>query len=386
MTQTAYHIGLMSGTSMDGVDAVLAAFDGSRWLGACGHAFVPYSGSLKQSLLALQHSSSDELHRSRLLAQQLADLNAQAVAAVLANTGMAAAAITSIGCHGQTIRHAPEHGYSLQLMDYARLAERSGITTVGDFRSPDLAAGGQGAPLTPAFHQALFAADGQTRVVLNLGGIANISVLPPAEPGFGFDTGPANMLMDAWVMRHWQQAYDADGRLAASGRLLPDLLAALLDHPYFARPHPKSTGRDLFSLPWLQGYLKGSEAPADVLHTLLHLTARSVADAVCRTVRRPVAVYACGGGTANRLLMQVLADCLQTGGHTLDTTATLGVPPQQVEAAAFAWLAACWCQRTPVAVHHATGAAGARILGCGYWAAAPHPAAPAPTPAQPDTP
>ena len=361
-------IGLMSGTSMDGVDAVLAAFHGSQWQGARAHAFVPYSGSLKAELLALQDSHADELHRSALLAQQLAKLNAQAVAAVLAQAHTDAAQIAAIGCHGQTIRHAPQHGYSLQLMDYALLAELSGITTVGDFRSRDLAAGGQGAPLTPAFHQAVFAHPQHSRVVRNLGGIANISVLPHSGAAFGFDTGPANMLMDAWVQQHWQQPYDADGRLAAQGQVLPDLLQQLLAHAYFRQPYPKSTGRDLFSLAWLHHYLNRDEAPADVLRTLLALTAHSVADAIAAAAPDAGDIYACGGGTANALLMQQLADLLAEHHTRLHTTAALQLPPQQVEAAAFAWLAACWHHRTPVAVHHATGATGARILGAGYWA------------------
>ena len=253
-------------------------------------------------------------------------------------------------------------------MDYALLAELSGITTVGDFRSRDLAAGGQGAPLTPAFHQAVFAHPQHSRVVLNLGGIANISVLPHSGAAFGFDTGPANMLMDAWVQQHWQQPYDADGRLAAQGQVLPDLLQQLLAHAYFRQPYPKSTGRDLFSLAWLHDYLNGNEAPADVLRTLLALTAHSVVDAIAAAAPDAGDIYACGGGTANALLMQQLADLLAEHHTRLHTTAALQLPPQQVEAAAFAWLAACWQHRTPVAVHHATGATGARILGAGYWA------------------
>ena len=358
------YIGLMSGTSMDGVDAVLAELDGSRWLGARAHAFVPYPDELKSALLTLQDTGSDELHRSALLAQTLAALNAQAVAELLQQAGEDAAHIRAVGCHGQTIRHAPQHGYSLQLMDWARLAELSGITVIGDFRSRDLAAGGQGAPLAPAFHQAVFASPQHSRVVLNLGGIANISVLPPGGTAFGFDTGPANMLMDSWVRQHWQRPYDADGTIAAQGRVLPDVLARLLSHPYFARPYPKSTGRDLFSPAWLQDYINGSEQPADVLRTLLEFTAASVADAIHTAAPACESVYACGGGVANSALMAALAARLP---HSrLTTTADLALPPQQVEAAAFAWLAACCQERIPVAVHAATGAQGARVLGAIY--------------------
>ena len=366
---THYHIGLMSGTSMDGVDALLAAFNGNQWQGAVAHAFVPYSGSLKTELLALQDKGHNELHRSAVLARDLARLNAEAVAAVLAISGHQATDIRAIGCHGQTIRHVPHHGYSLQLMDYALLAELSGITTVGDFRSRDLAAGGQGAPLAPAFHHALFASPEHTRVVLNLGGIANISVLPAnSNSAFGFDTGPANMLMDAWVSQYWQQPCDVGGHFAAQGHVLPDLLQRLLTHSYFRQPYPKSTGRDLFSRAWLQEYLHGDETPADVLRTLLELTAHSVADAIAAAAPDAHSVYACGGGVGNTLLMQTLAELLAQQHTRLHTTADLQLPPQQVEAAAFAWLAACWYHRTPVAVHHATGAHGARVLGAGYWA------------------
>lgn len=364
MKQMQHYIGLMSGTSMDGVDAVLARLTDSQWQGVAAHAFIPYPDTLKHALLALQETGSDELHRSALLAQTLAALNARAVDALLRQTGLAATQVCALGCHGQTIRHAPQHGYSLQLMDWARLAEQTGITVIGDFRSRDLAAGGQGAPLAPAFHQAVFADPHHSRVVLNLGGIANISVLPPGGGAFGFDTGPANMLMDAWVLRHWQQPYDAGGGLAAQGRLLPELLARLKAHPYFAQPHPKSTGRDLFSPTWLQGYLQGDEAPADVLRTLLQLTAATVTDAIHRAAPACQTVYACGGGAANALLMDAIA--AQLPASRLTTTAELMLPPQQVEAAAFAWLAACCDNRTPVAVHAATGAAGARILGAIY--------------------
>lgn len=364
---TQYYIGLMSGTSMDGVDAVLASFESTTWQQAHAHAFVPYSPSLKADLLALQEPGHGELHRAALLAQTLAQLNAQAVADVLASANKHAAQIVAIGCHGQTIRHAPEHGYSIQLMDYARLAELTHISCVGDFRGRDLAAGGQGAPLAPVFHHAVFAHPEQNRVVLNLGGIANISVLPAHnQPPFGFDTGPANMLMDAWVATHWQQAYDANGRLAAQGKVLPDLLHAMLKHPYFSRPHPKSTGRDLFSLLWLREFLSGNETPANVLRTLLALTAHSATDAIIRTAPHTDTVYACGGGVHNPVLMEALAEQLQTHAIHLDTTAALQLPPQQVEAATFAWLAACWHTRTPLFMQPITGAAGERILGCGY--------------------
>ncbi|MCP1771374.1 anhydro-N-acetylmuramic acid kinase [Neisseria perflava] len=363
-----YYIGLMSGTSMDGADAVLIQMQGAQWHAALAHSFVPFSDGLRHELLALQDIGSNELHRSIMLGQTLSRLYAQAVKQLLQQQNLPPEAITAIGCHGQTVRHAPEHGYSVQLADLPLLAELTGIFTVGDFRSRDLAAGGQGAPLVPAFHEALFHHPAETRVVLNIGGIANISVLPPDAPAFGFDTGPGNMLMDAWVQHIWQQAYDRNGAKAAQGRVLPELLAKLLDHPYFARPYPKSTGRELFSLDWLQGRLNGSEAPADVLQTLLRYTAQTICDATLQAAPDVRHIYVCGGGIQNAALMQALEHLFAPQNIALHSTAALNLDPQQVEAAAFAWLAACWVNRLPSNPHHATGARHPCILGAGHYA------------------
>ena len=367
MLNTAYYIGLMSGTSMDGVDAVLIELTGTQWKKAIAHTFIPYSATLKQSLLQLQTPADNELTNSALLAQQLAELNAATVQQLLQQTNLNAQAIQAIGCHGQTIRHVPEAHYSIQLMDWALLAELTGITTVGHFRERDLAAGGQGAPLVPAFHQALFTHSQQTRILLNLGGIANISILRPHQPAIGFDTGPANILMDAWVQTHWQQNYDHQGLLAARGTILTTLLKSLLADPYFTLPYPKSTGRDLFNLNWLSTHLNGQENPFDVLRTLLQLTVQSIIDAIISTAPETSEVIVCGGGAENNLLIHILCNVLAQNHISLSQTDTLKLPTQWVEAAAFAWLAACWYHRQPVDVHHATGACGARILGCGYW-------------------
>ncbi|ASK27493.1 anhydro-N-acetylmuramic acid kinase [Neisseria chenwenguii] len=363
-----YYIGLMSGTSMDGADAVLIKMNGCQWQGALAHSFVPFSGGLKAQLLDLQNEGRNELHRSRILAQNLSVLYARAVADLLSAQNLRPSEITAIGCHGQTIRHAPEHGYSIQIADLPLLAELTGIFTVGDFRSRDLAAGGQGAPLVPAFHQALFQSPDETRVVLNIGGISNISVLPPEEAAFGFDTGPGNMLMDAWTQHIWQLPYDKNGEKAAQGRLLPDLLNRLLDHPYFAHPHPKSTGRELFSLDWLRGRLKGGEAPEDVLKTLLHYTAQTICDATHRAAPDVRNLYICGGGIRNTTLIQTLHDLFTVRNTMLHSTQTLNLDPQWVEAAAFAWLAACWINRIPGNPERATGAKKPCILGAGHYA------------------
>ncbi|WP_066076758.1 anhydro-N-acetylmuramic acid kinase [Bergeriella denitrificans] len=363
-----YYIGLMSGTSMDGADAVLIRMQGMRWQGALAHAFVPFSDGLRQDLLALQDTGYNELHRSVMLSQTLSRLYADVVRQLLDASRLTPEDITAIGCHGQTVRHAPECGYSVQLADLPLLAELTGIFTVGDFRSRDLAAGGQGAPLVPAFHQALFRDEQAARVVLNIGGIANISVLPPQGDAFGFDTGPGNMLMDAWMQHIWQLPYDCNGEKAAQGTLLPDLLAALLDHPYFSQPYPKSTGRELFSLEWLRSRLQGGEKPEDVLQTLLHYTAQTVFDATMAAAPDVRDIYVCGGGIQNGALMQVLAHYFADRGVRLHSTAALDLDPQQVEAAAFGWLAACWVNRMPGNPHRATGAAKPCILGAGHYA------------------
>lgn len=363
-----YYIGIMSGTSMDGADAVLIQMQGTSWQAAVAHSFISFSDGLRQELLALQNTGSNELHRSIMLSQTLSRLYARVVHQLLEQEKLTAADITAIGCHGQTVRHSPENGYSVQLADLPLLAELTGIFTIGDFRSRDLAAGGQGAPLVPAFHHALFHHPEETRVVLNIGGISNISVLPPDAPPFGFDTGPGNMLMDAWMQHIWQLPYDCNGAKAAQGKLLPELLETLLDHPYFSMPYPKSTGRELFSSAWLRGRLKGGEQPQDVLQTLLQYTARTIFNAIRQAAPDAANVYVCGGGVKNQALMDTLNTFAQKQNIVLQSTAKLKLDPQWVEAAAFGWLAACWINRMPSNPHYATGARKPCILGAGHYA------------------
>jgi anhydro-N-acetylmuramic acid kinase len=275
--------------------------------------------------------------------------------------------IAAIGCHGQTIRHAPQHGYTTQIGNLARLAELTGIDVAGDFRARDMAAGGQGAPLVPAFHQALFAHPKETRVILNIGGIANLTYLAPLHPVTGFDCGPGNMLMDAWIQAELGRPYDADGCWAASGTIQPDLLQALLNEPYFGLAPPKSTGRDLFDLDWLKRHMAALDrtvAPQDVQATLLELTARSIAAALEWHCPDTAAVYACGGGARNTQLLARLGELRP--GCRIDSTETLGLPVHQVEAAAFAWLAWRLIKRKPGNLPEVTGAAGPRILGALY--------------------
>ncbi len=353
----AYFIGLMSGTSLDGIDCALVDFSEStpRLVGALCQPFDP---ALRDELLALQSATPDELHRAALAANGLSRASAQAVQALLAQTGVAANDITAIGHHGQTIRHRPELGYTLQIGNHALLAELTGITVVGDFRSRDVAAGGQGAPLVPAFHQAIFGATNQTRIVVNIGGIANLTVLAPDQSVLGWDSGPGNVLMDDWISRERGLAFDANGDWAASGKVDHTLLTDLLAEPFFALPAPKSTGRDLFNADWLLPRLQ-DHASADIQATLCRLTAQSIADAA--RPHHPAALFLCGGGAHNATLRRMLSELLPDA--AISTTAELGVDPDWLEAMAFAWLARCCLQNQPANLPAVTGAAGSRILG-----------------------
>ncbi len=360
MVSSPLYIGLMSGTSLDGVDGVLTDF-----ANLCHAVHVPFDSAFRDALLALQAPGENEIHREALAAHQLAQHYAACVQQLLANAHVDARAVVAIGAHGQTIRHRPQDGYTRQLNHPALLAELSGISVVADFRSRDIAAGGQGAPLVPAFHQARFGAPGKTRVVANIGGIANLSILNADGSVLGYDTGPGNVLMDAWVHEHRGTHYDANGDWAASGTPVADLLNALLAEPYFAAPAPKSTGRDLFHRAWLAHHLAShaATAPADVQATLAALTAHSLAAAIRRDAGQAEAVYVCGGGARNAYLMTALQSLLTM--PVLSTDA-LGVPPDQVEALAFAWLAMRCCERLPGNLPTVTGARGPRILGALY--------------------
>jgi anhydro-N-acetylmuramic acid kinase len=363
---TDYYIGLMSGTSLDGVDAILLAFDATGHMSIVADYSVPYPDDIRHRILALQPQGQDELARAARLGIRLATLYAEAVGGVLHAAGLGPADVKAVGCHGQTIRHAPQQGYTLQIGNLALLAELSGIDVVGDFRSRDIAAGGQGAPLVPAFHQALLSHPQHCRVILNVGGISNLTVLRPDGEVIGFDSGPGNMLMDAWCQRHLGARFDRDGAWAASGHIVRPLLDVLLAEPFFAAAPPKSTGRDLFDLDWLDRILDGlpSATSADVQATLLALSVRSVADAVGTHAPDCHEVFVCGGGARNGRFMRELAVALPE--QHITTTDALGLPPQQVEGAAFGWLARRLLQREPGNLPTATGARGARILGALY--------------------
>ncbi len=355
-----FYIGLMSGTSLDGVAAVLTSFGD-----ALHTAYLPFPDDLKQELLALQSASDDEIHREAQAAIRIAGLYADCVHALLSTADIDASQVRAIGAHGQTIRHRPELGYTRQINHPALLAELTGIDVVADFRNRDIAAGGQGAPLVPAFHQAVFGSADATRVVANIGGIANISVLRADGSVLGYDTGPGNVLLDLWAGRHLGTPYDANGDWAASGTVQSALLEDLLAEPFLALAAPKSTGRDLFNPAWLTQQLSrwASLTPADVQATLCAFTARALADAISRDAPEAEAVYVCGGGALNAHLMAALHQALR---KPVMTTDALGIAPMHVEAMAFAWLAARFCERLPGNLPAVTGARGPRILGALY--------------------
>ena len=416
-----YFIGLMSGTSLDGVDGVVLQcpiaspeaqtntpilaqntahglspsllLDTSR-LKVLHHVFQPFDALFRAELLSLNTPGHNELHRAALAGNALARSYAQVVHALLQESGLQAQDIQAIGAHGQTVRHRPLEfdahpesgqaavGYTLQLNNPALLAELTGIDVVAEFRTRDLAAGGQGAPLVPAFHAEVFGNPHHTVAVVNIGGISNISILRSASMTssdkagntvIGFDCGPGNALMDHWTQLHQGQNYDANGAWAAQGHVIQSLLNSLLTEPYLHQAPPKSTGRDLFNAAWLQQHLQPAFAAVDVQATLCELTARAIAQDVERYAPEAKQLWVCGGGALNGHLMARLQANLQDAKVSIDeqcaqvmSTEAHGLPPLQVEAAAFAWLAAKTLKRETGSLESVTGARGARVLGAIY--------------------
>lgn len=358
------YIGLMSGTSLDGVDAALVDLR-SRPL-MLGTVFVPYPRALKTDLLALQAPSRDELHRASIAGNRLSGLYATAVSRLLRKCRLEPRQVRAIGCHGQTVRHRPESGYTVQLGSPAVLAERLCIPVVADFRGADIAAGGQGAPLVPAFHAAVFRSARVHRVIVNLGGMANLTDLPRHGPVRGFDIGPGNVLLDEWMRWKFGRDFDRDGRLASRGRPLQPLLRGLLADPYFRRSPPKSTGRDHFNLAWLRSFGVARHKAEDVQATLAELTARSVGRAITRFCSGAREVYLCGGGARNSDLVRRIAGTLP--GVPIASTLELGIHPDWVEAMAFAWLAQRRVKGEAGNLPEVTGARKARVLGAMYAA------------------
>jgi anhydro-N-acetylmuramic acid kinase len=361
---SSLYIGLMSGTSLDGIDGVLARLDGALPQ-TLAFAHQAFDRALRDELLALQQPCPGELARAMVAGNWLANAYADVAHELLGQAGVPARAVRAIGAHGQTVRHAPQAahgGYSVQLLNAARLAERTGIGVVHDLRNRDIAAGGQGAPLVPAFHAHLFRTPGETQVVCNIGGIANITVLPAEGEVTGHDTGPGNCLLDFWAQRHLGTAYDAHGEFAARGTPHAQLLDECLAEPYFAAPPPKSTGRDIFHPQWLEARLARHPylQPADVQATLAELSARTIAQDIRRHAPSAASVWLCGGGAYNRHLvrrLQALLPCPVAG------TRERGVPEMHVEALAFAWLARQHLAHEPGNLPSVTGASGPRVLG-----------------------
>ena len=355
----------MSGTSLDGIDAVLVAFaEGAPSLRATHYR--PFDAKLKQALLAMHQPANDELHHASLLGNRLAQEYALAIAALLQTAAVAPDEVRAIGCHGQTIRHRPDAAYTLQLGNAALLAETSGITVVSDFRSRDIAAGGQGAPLAPAFHERFLRHPHIHRVVVNIGGIGNLTDLPPLGTATGFDYGPGNMLMDAWSMRHLGKPYDEDGKWAASGKVISPLLETLLQEPFLNAPPPKSSGRELFNLQWLEEHLSGDEVPVDVQATLLAFSVHTMARAITEHCQGAREIYLCGGGARNPALRLQLAAALPD--CTIQLTDTLGINADWMEAMAFAWLAQQAMNGCSIDLSAITGAHHPCILGAIYQA------------------
>ena len=361
-------IGLMSGTSLDGADVALVSFNDAQQPSVLGTYFLAYPAALRVEILALQYPTHNELETTILMGNRLAKLYAEAVNDLLTKCQISPHKILAIGCHGQTIRHRPGFkdgiGFTLQIGNAALLAELTGISVISDFRSRDIAAGGQGAPLVPAFHHAVFASPQSRRALINIGGIANITYLSGGEV-IGFDSGPGNMLLDAWIKQHQGLDYDANGAWASTGNVIEPLLSQMLNEPYFDSVPPKSTGRDLFNDAWLNKHVLDKHyLPQDVARTLVELTAQSIYHALLKNCDGVDEVYLCGGGAHNTLLKDTLQILLKN--IQVETTEVLGMGVDWVEAIAFAWLAKqCLTQKT-ANLPEVTGAKGLRILGAIY--------------------
>ena len=360
-----HYIGLMSGTSVDGIDAALVSVPATGPLTLQATHQHPFPPDVRDAIQALLQPGANEIDRVGVLDMRLGELFAQAVQALLHKSGLSPKDIHAIGSHGQTIRHRPRAtpAFTYQIGNPSVIAEQTGITTVADFRARDMAAGGQGAPLVPAFHQWFFRKSGVNRIIVNIGGIANLTWLPAAahEQVLGFDTGPGNTLLDQWINRERGEQYDQDGAWAASGTIQADLLARLQADEYFAKPPPKSTGREHFHLAWLQQRLTGNPKPQDVQATLAELTAASIAQATHFLPGKVEEIYVCGGGSHNHHLLARLR--VQLPGVPIATTEVLGLDPDWVEAAAFAWLAHQTMAGLPGNLPSVTGAHRPVVLG-----------------------
>ncbi|QLG95688.1 anhydro-N-acetylmuramic acid kinase [Pseudomonas yamanorum] len=360
----ALYIGVMSGTSLDGLD--IALIEQNTAIKLIATHYIPMPESLRTELLGLCASGPDEIARAAITQQHWVKLAAQGIHALLEQQKLKRQDIRAIGSHGQTIRHEPARGFTVQIGNPALLTELTGITVISDFRSRDVAAGGQGAPLVPAFHEALFGEHTGNRAVLNVGGFSNLSLIEADKPVAGFDCGPGNVLLDAWIHQQRGENFDRSGQWAASGQVEPVLLKALLSDPFFLAQGPKSTGREVFNLGWLEHHLGRLPAFAaqDVQATLLELTAQTIVESLQTAQSRTETLLVCGGGAHNATLMSRLATLLPT--THVSSTAIYGVDPDWVEAMAFAWLAHCCLEGIAANRPSVTGARGLRILGAIY--------------------
>lgn len=355
-----YYIGLMSGTSLDGIDAALVNFSSDQPTDI-QTLFLPYPPTLKKSLLALHKPIDNELEHAQLTANTVTKLYADAVNQLIIQSNTPKNLVAAIGAHGQTIRHRPELGFSLQLINSALLAELTQITVTSDFRSRDIAAGGQGAPLVPAFHQAIFANQEANRAIVNIGGIANVTYLPINGTTSGFDTGPGNLLLDHWTQLKLEKPYDKNGDWAKSGKIIEPILSDMLADPYFTVSPPKSTGRDLFNANWLKRHILYPHCKSeDIARTLVEFSAVTIVEQCRRFCDTIDETFVCGGGAHNTFLLDRI-DALSNS--KLETTTAIGISPDWVEAIAFAWLAKQCINQTPSNLPGVTGAAGPRILG-----------------------
>ncbi|MDH2047164.1 anhydro-N-acetylmuramic acid kinase [Acinetobacter johnsonii] len=369
---TAIYIGVMTGTSMDGVDIVAASFDPLQLHATLTLSFDP---DLRDELMALTLPGDNEIDRMGKADVALAKMIGQGINQLIEQSHLDRSQIKAIGSHGQTIRHRPEHSFTLQIGDPNIITEITQIPVISDFRRRDMAAGGQGAPLVPAFHQDMFQHESIHRVILNLGGIANVSMLPAGQPDqvYGFDTGPANILMDAWCERFTGQLYDENGNWAAYGHPIRSLLDRLQSHEYFSKEPPKSTGREDFNLEWLDEqiadwrndleYDELEDSPENVQATLMKLTTRAIKKAIYRSDMDTGEVYVCGGGAYNSHLLEQLRWRLRKHNWSVQTTSAIGLAPTWVEATAFAWLAMRFIHQLSGNLPTVTGAQGNRILG-----------------------
>lgn len=363
MSSRELYIGLMSGTSLDGIDAALMEFDGNSFRHVSA-VFQPFTPALRTELLALNSTGNNELPQAAQAGNALSIGYAAIVKDLLAQSNLLPDAINAIGCHGQTVRHRPDLGFTIQIGNAALLAELTQITVVADFRARDIAAGGQGAPLVPAFHAAAFGHPQLNRVIVNIGGISNLTWLPATGDVTGFDCGPGNLLLDAWTQKHLGSAYDKDGAWATCGKVLPETLQVMLEHPFFTPPPPKSTGRDTFNLAWLEKLLPENFLREDIQATLLEFSARVIADAIRLHCNHTDEIFLCGGGAHNTALRNRLSALLP--GPTIRLSDALGIDADWVEAAAFAWLAHQTLHNLPGNLPPVTGAKGERILGAIY--------------------